>query len=86
VATMPNVVGLEYPDALKSMVVAGVRVLPLGYFQTDPVLLSWVRSSTVKPGFVISQTPTSGTGIAPNSAVILVVSNYPIAIAYPAGA
>jgi beta-lactam-binding protein with PASTA domain len=84
---MPNVVGLEYPDALKSMVVAGVRVLPLGYFQADPVLLSWVRSSTVKPGFVISQIPTSGTaGIAANSAVILVVSNYPIAVAYPAGA
>jgi beta-lactam-binding protein with PASTA domain len=84
---MPNVVGLEYPDALKSMVSAGVRVLPLGYFQADPVLFSWVRSSTVKPGFVISQIPTSGTtGIAANSAVILVVSNYPIAIAYPAGA
>lgn len=86
-ATMPNVVGLEYPAALASMVSAGVRILPFGYFQIDPVILSWVQNAAVVAGFVISQTPASGTtGVAANSAVTLVVSNYPMAVAYPAGA
>lgn len=83
---MPNVVGLEYPAALASLVAAGVRVLPLGYFQVDPVTLVWKQSATVKPEFVIAQTPASGTtGIAANAAVQLTVSNLPVGVAYPAG-
>lgn len=83
---MPNVVGLEYPAALLSLTVAGVRVLPLGYFQTDPVTLVWKQSATVKPDVVISQVPTSGTtGVVANSNVTLTVSNLPVAVAYPAG-
>lgn len=85
-ATMPNVVGLEYPDALKALVTAGVRVLPLGYFQADPVTLAWVPRGTVKPGFVTAQSPSSGaTGVIANSPVTLTVANYTMSVAYPAG-
>ena len=83
---MPNVVGLEYPAALAALVAAGVRVLPLGYFQADPVTLVWVQNSGVAPEFVIAQSPASGaTGIAANAAVQLTVSNLAVAVAYPAG-
>ena len=62
--TMPNVVGLEYEAALTSMVTAGVRVLPLGYFQTDPVILTWVAGGTQ---YVVSaQNPSSGATVAAN--------------------
>jgi beta-lactam-binding protein with PASTA domain len=84
--TMPNVVGLEYPAALASMVAAGVRVIPLGYFQSDPVMLNFVKNASVKAGFVISQVPASGTpNVAVNSVATLTVSNYPVSVAYPAG-
>jgi beta-lactam-binding protein with PASTA domain len=85
--TMPNVVGLEYPAALVALVAAGVRVLPLGYFQTDPVTLTWIpRSAAAKQGFVTVQVPASGaTNVAANSAVTLTVGNYPVSVAYPAG-
>ena len=84
-ATMPNVVGLEYPAALVAMVAAGVRVLPLGYFQTDPVTLTWIRTAAAKSGFVTAQAPSNGATIAPNAAVSLTVSNYAVSVAYPAG-
>jgi beta-lactam-binding protein with PASTA domain len=83
---MPNVVGLDYPAALASMVAAGVRVLPFGYFTTDPVLLNFVKNAAVKPGFVISQVPASGTtNVVANSTATLTVSNFPVSVAYPAG-
>lgn len=82
--TMPNVVGIEYPAALASMVSAGVRVLPLGYFQVDPVIISWIRS-TAKPGFVTAQSPSSGAVVAANSPAVLTVSQYPMGVAYPGG-
>ena len=78
--TMPNVVGMEYPAALQALTVAGVRVVPLGYFQTDPVTITWVKSAT-NPGIVITQTPASGLTAAANSAVQLTVSNYPMSVA-----
>lgn len=86
-ATMPNLVGLEYPAALVALVAAGVRVLPLGYFQADPVTLTWIaRSAAAKQGFVTVQVPASGTAnIVANSAVNLTVGNYPVSVAYPAG-
>jgi beta-lactam-binding protein with PASTA domain len=83
--TMPNVVGLEYPDALKALVTAGVRVLPLGYFQTDPVGFTWINTAAAKPGFVTIQSPGSGATVAANAAVTLTVSNYAVSVAYPAG-
>jgi beta-lactam-binding protein with PASTA domain len=82
---MPNVVGLEYPAALTALVAAGVRVLPLGYFQDDPVKLTWIKSATVKPAFVTAQSPANGATIAANAAVSLTVSNLPVSVAYPAG-
>lgn len=80
-ATMPNVVGVEWPQALGYMVQAGVRVVPLGYFQSDPVFITWVKSNTVKPGFVISQFPSSGTVMVANSAALLNVSAPPVSVA-----
>ena len=77
--TMPNVVGVEWPDALGFMVQAGVRVVPLGYFQADPVILTWVKAAA-KPGFVTAQLPSSGATIAANSAVLLNVSAYPVSV------
>jgi hypothetical protein len=51
---MPNVVGMGYHDALVSMVSAGVRVLPLGYFQADPVTIAWVTPTSAKPMVLMS--------------------------------
>lgn len=82
--TMPDVVGLEYEAALASMVSAGVRVLPLGYFQTDPVILVWGPSS-VPPNVVTAQNPAATTPVVANSSVTLTVSNPPLGVAYPAG-
>jgi len=82
--TMPNVVGLEYEAALASMVAAGVRVLPLGYFQTDPVTLTW-GAVTDTPYVVTAQNPSASATVAANSAVALTVSSPPMSVAYPAG-
>lgn len=78
--TMPNVVGLEWPDALTAMVKVGVRVVPLGYFQADPVIVTWVKAAA-KPGFVTAQFPGSGTTMVANSAVLLNVSAPPTSVA-----
>lgn len=84
--TMPNVIGLDYEAALASLVTAGVRVLPLGYFQADPVILTWIATAAAKPGFVTAQSPSSGTtGVLANSPVALTVANYAVSVAYPAG-
>ena len=82
--TMPYVIGLEYEAALASMVTAGVRVLPLGYFQDDPVTLIWAKSAS-SPNVVTAQSPSSGATIAANAAVSFTVSSPPMAVAYPAG-
>jgi len=79
--TMPNVVGVEWPDALTAMVVAGVRQIPLGYFQADPVTVVWRKSTTAKPGFVTAQTPAAGATLAANAAATLTVSAYPVSVA-----
>lgn len=78
--TMPNLIGLQYQNALAAMVAAGVRVLPLGYFQTDPVTLSWLTAGAVGSGTVLAQVPPSGTSIGPNAPVILTVSGFPVAV------
>jgi beta-lactam-binding protein with PASTA domain len=83
---MPNVVGLEYPAALTALVAAGVRVLPLGYFQTDPVTIVWIKTAAAQPNVVTAQSPASGTtGVLANSPMTLTVSNLPVSVAYPAG-
>lgn len=78
--TMPNAVGLEYQAALTAMQVAGVRVLPLGYFQADPVTLTWIKA-TAKPLFVTAQNVAQGTVIAANAPVNLTVSIPPMSVA-----
>ncbi len=81
--TMPNVIGLEYEAALASMVTAGVRVLPLGYFQVDPVTLTWTPGS---PPYVVSaQNPSASATVSANAAVALTVSAPAVSVAYPAG-
>jgi beta-lactam-binding protein with PASTA domain len=77
--TMPNVVGVEYQQALQAMVTAGVRVVPLGYFQADPVTLAWVRSG-VKPGVVTAQSPSSGTSMLANAPAVLTVGEFPVSV------
>lgn len=81
--TMPNCVGLEYEAALLAMVNAGVRVLPLGYFQGDPVSLLFVSSSE-DSGIVLQQYPIGGIGnVSANSTVVLMCSQFPVGVAYP---
>lgn len=82
--TMPNCVGLEYEDALASMVTAGVRVIPLGYFVTDPVTINWIESAS-SPGIVTAQNPASGTNVTANSAAQLTCSQFPVSVAYGGG-
>jgi beta-lactam-binding protein with PASTA domain len=84
-ATMPNVIGLEYPAALEAMFNAGVRLLPLGYFQTDPVTIAWAANTGITPGCVVAQSPAPGTSVSGNSNVFLEVANFPLGVAYPAG-
>jgi beta-lactam-binding protein with PASTA domain len=77
--TMPNVVGLQIQNALAYMVAAGVRVVPLGYFQTDPVTMSWVKTAQL-PGYIIEQTPAFGTSMNPNDPAVLAISSYPMSV------
>src|SRR5271167_4801508 len=77
--TMPNVVGLQIQNALAYMVAAGVRVVPLGYFQVDPVTMSWVKTAQ-RPGFIIEQTPAFGAVVAPNAPAVLAISSYPMSV------
>lgn len=77
---MPNLIGKQYQDALAAMVAAGVRVLPLGYFQVDPVTVSWITTHGVSPGFIVGQVPQPEQAIAANSAVVLTISGYPMAV------
>lgn len=76
---MPNVIGLQIQNALAYMVAAGVRVVPLGYFQVDPVTMSWLKTPQ-RPGFVVEQSPIFGTSMEPNAAAVLVISSYPMSV------
>lgn len=78
--TMPNLIGLQYQNALAAMVAAGVRVLPLGYFQVDPVTVSYLKASAARPGFVLDQIPASGQTIAANAPVVVTVASLPMAV------
>jgi beta-lactam-binding protein with PASTA domain len=81
--TMPNVINLEYEDALNAMIVAGIRVLPFKYFQEDPVSITWIKSNK-QGSIVLDQVPTSGSVIPSNAIVNLTVSNYPTGVVYNA--
>jgi beta-lactam-binding protein with PASTA domain len=77
--TMPNLIGLQVQNALAYMVAAGVRVVPLGYFQVDPVTMSWVKTSQL-PGYIVEQSPAFGTSMAANAAAVLTISSYPMSV------
>lgn len=79
-ATMPNVVGLEWAAAFAAMVSAGARVVPLGYFQPDPVFIVWKKSAATE-GTVTAQAPIAGASISPNGAAVLTVSAPPVSVA-----
>lgn len=81
---MPNCIGVEYEEALQLMVNAGVRVLPLGYFQTDPVTITWIQSTQL-PGVVTAQSPISGATVSANSDVQLTCAQFPVSVCYPGG-
>lgn len=83
--TMPNCVGMHYEAALAAMVSAGVRVLPLGYFQTDPVSIAWAAGTSKSPNFVTAQSPASGATVAANSPVTLTAAEPPVGVVYPGG-
>lgn len=78
--TMPNLIGLQYQNALAAMVAAGARVIPLGYFQVDPVTTSWVKAQASQPGYVLAQSIASGQTIAANAPVVITVSSYPMGV------
>lgn len=78
--TMPNLIGLQVQNALAYMVAAGVRSVPLGYFQVDPVTMSWLKTPQV-PGFVVQQSPLPGANMAVNAAAVLTVSSYAMGVA-----
>lgn len=66
--TVPNVVGLEQGAASTALVAAGLL--------RGAVALA--NNATVLAGNVISQTPSAGAAVAPQSAVNLVVSSGPV--------
>ena len=92
---MPNVVGLGWQQATAALIQAGVtpndgcvpgNYTSLGYFDTWPVTLTWVKS-TSKPGIVTAQSPAFNSNVAFNAAVALTVSNFPASVSdrYSAG-
>ena len=98
-ATMPNITGLNWQDGISQLIQAGITpndgqvpnsTTPnIGYYDLWPVNTTWVKSTTVKPGFIISQSPGAGTTNVPlGFAVSITVSNYPMAVAdlFSAGA
>lgn len=78
--TMPNLIGLQYQNALAAMVAAGVRVLPLGYFQTDPVTVAFLKAGSARPGFVLDQIPSAGTTVSPNAPAVVTVASFAMAV------
>ena len=71
--TVPNVVGSTQPAATTALTNAGLTV---GNVSTG-------SSGTVPSGSVISQNPGSGSQVAPNSAINLVVSTGPAQVVVP---
>jgi hypothetical protein len=74
--TMPNVVGLVWQDAVASMARAGVRPVSLAYFQQDPCYLVFDTTKTLRPGFVLAQSPLAGVTVTLNAPVTLRVSEF----------
>lgn len=81
--TMPNVVGLIYPAAQLALQQAGVlNTQALGYFGAFPVSIAWTPSAS-PPSTILSQTPSSGSTVALNSAVTFTAAEYPVGAVFP---
>lgn len=78
--TMPNLIGLQYQNALAALVKAGARVVPLGYFQVDPITTSWIKALASQPGYVLGQSIAPGQAMVANAPVTLTVSSYPMGV------
>jgi beta-lactam-binding protein with PASTA domain len=81
--TMPNLIGLELSSTQGALQTAGVLVPnSIGYFGTWPITVNW-QASVASKGTVTVQVPASGATVAINPAIVLVVSEFPIASVYP---
>ena len=82
---VPDITGLIIWEGLQRLEQAGVLVpASIGYFGTYPVSVRWVPSS-VERGFIISQSLAPGFFVKPNSPITLTVSEFAMAVVFPAG-
>jgi len=80
---MPNVVGLDYENALAMLQTDGVIVpSSIGYFGTYPVTAIWQESNQA-PGIVLAQQAAAGAAVLPNQSITLTISQFPVAVAFP---
>ena len=76
---MPNLIGLNYEMALSTLASSQIRVLPLGFFQADPVFVSWIGGS--QTDLVVGQAPIAGTTVIANYPVALTIDGFPMGVA-----
>jgi beta-lactam-binding protein with PASTA domain len=80
---MPALIGQQYWDAQQLLQNAGVfSPKSLGFFGTFPIYASWQKSSA-PPGTVLAQSIQAGVPTAPNSQVILTMSEFPMGVSFP---
>jgi beta-lactam-binding protein with PASTA domain len=80
---MPALIGQQYWDAQQLLQNAGVfSPKSLGFFGTFPIYASW-QKSTSPPGTVLAQSIQAGVPTAPNSQVILTMSEFPMGVSFP---
>ena len=79
---MPNLVGMELIPATNALQAAGILVPAFLINLEWPIQVSWVRSAQPY-GIVLAQNPVIGNVVNINGAISLIVSQYPLGIAYP---
>jgi beta-lactam-binding protein with PASTA domain len=80
---MPNVVGLEYAEAVLVLQQTGILVpSQLGYFSTYPISIIWQQSSE-PPGTVLAQSIPVSQPTTVNVPIVLTVSEFPVSVASP---
>jgi beta-lactam-binding protein with PASTA domain len=65
---VPNVIGKYYYDAQQAILAAAMLIAP-------PV---WALSSTINPGYVISQSIAAGTNVNPQTPMTITVAGFPV--------
>lgn len=74
----PNLIGLDFYQALEVMQILGIYVPGFPMNTTSTVKVLWQKGTSIRPGFVINQSPVAGsTTVAPNTPVILTVAAFP---------